>query len=79
LARASLLARLGSAPRRPHGQCRRELGQVDDYAAWRLKRLLMPRHGRSLRPSQTNLWTRGLLPRSRSPSPAERSPRSRGV
>jgi RNA-directed DNA polymerase len=31
--------------------------QVDDYVAWRLKRLLMQRHGRQLRPGQADHWT----------------------
>ena len=32
-------------------------GQVDDYVAWRLKRLLLKRHGRHLRPGQAARWT----------------------
>lgn len=31
--------------------------QVDDYVAWRLKRSLMKRHGRNLRPGQAAHWT----------------------
>jgi RNA-directed DNA polymerase len=34
-----------------------KFGQVDDYVAWRLKRLLMKRHGRDLRPGQAAQWT----------------------
>jgi RNA-directed DNA polymerase len=34
-----------------------KFGQVDDYAAWRLKRLLLKRHGRNLRPGQAAQWT----------------------
>jgi RNA-directed DNA polymerase len=34
-----------------------KFGQVDDYVAWRLKRLLRKRHGRNLRPGQANRWT----------------------
>src|SRR5712691_8193861 len=34
-----------------------KFGQVDDYAAWRLKRLLVKRHGRDLRPGQATRWT----------------------
>jgi RNA-directed DNA polymerase len=30
-----------------------KFGQVDDYVAWRLKRLLMKRHGRDLQTGQT--------------------------
>jgi len=34
-----------------------KFGQVDDYVAWRLKRLLIQRHGRNLRPGQAAQWT----------------------
>ncbi len=34
-----------------------KFGQVDDYVNWRLKRLLMKRHGRQLRPGQAAQWT----------------------
>jgi group II intron reverse transcriptase/maturase len=34
-----------------------KFGQVDDYVAWRLKRLLVKRHGRHLRPGQAARWT----------------------
>jgi group II intron reverse transcriptase/maturase len=34
-----------------------KFGQVDDYVAWRLKRVLLKRHGRNLRPGQAALWT----------------------
>jgi group II intron reverse transcriptase/maturase len=34
-----------------------KFGQVDDYVAWRLKRLLRQRHGRNLRPGQAAQWT----------------------
>jgi RNA-directed DNA polymerase len=34
-----------------------KFGQVDDYVAWRLKRLLLKRHGRNLRPGQATQWT----------------------
>jgi len=34
-----------------------KFGQVDDYVAWRLKRLLIKRHGRNLRPGQAAQWT----------------------
>jgi len=34
-----------------------KFGQVDDYVAWRLKRLLAKRHGRDLRPGQAAQWT----------------------
>jgi RNA-directed DNA polymerase len=32
-------------------------GQVDDYVNWRLKRLLVKRHGRQLRVGQAIQWT----------------------
>jgi len=34
-----------------------KFGQVDAYVAWRLKRLLVMRHGRHLRPGQAAQWT----------------------
>jgi RNA-directed DNA polymerase len=34
-----------------------KFGQVDDYAAWRLKRLLFKRHGRTIRRDQVARWT----------------------
>jgi RNA-directed DNA polymerase len=34
-----------------------KFGQVDDYVYWRLKRLLVKRHGRHLRAGQTTQWT----------------------
>jgi RNA-directed DNA polymerase len=34
-----------------------KFGQVDDYVAWRLKRLLLKRHGRNLRRGQAARWT----------------------
>ncbi len=34
-----------------------KFGQVDDYVAWRLKRLLVKRHGRNLRRGQAAQWT----------------------
>ena len=34
-----------------------KFGQVDDHVAWRLKRLLLKRHGRHLRPGQAAQWT----------------------
>ena len=34
-----------------------KFGQVDDYVAWRLKRLLLKRHGRNLRPGHAAQWT----------------------
>jgi RNA-directed DNA polymerase len=39
------------------GNAASKFGQVDDYVAWRLKRLLMQRHGRNLRPGQAAQWT----------------------
>jgi RNA-directed DNA polymerase len=33
-----------------------KFAQVDDYVAWRLKRLLVQRHGRNLRPGQAAQW-----------------------
>jgi RNA-directed DNA polymerase len=32
--------------------------EVDRYVAWRLKRLLIKRHGRNLRAGQADAWTR---------------------
>jgi group II intron reverse transcriptase/maturase len=34
-----------------------KFGQVDDYVNWRLKRLLLKRHGRQLRAGQAARWT----------------------
>ena len=34
-----------------------KFGQVDDHVAWRLKRLLIKRHGRHLRPGRAAQWT----------------------
>jgi hypothetical protein len=34
-----------------------KFGQVDDYVARRLTRLLVQRHGRNLRPGQAAQWT----------------------
>lgn len=34
-----------------------KFGQVDDYVSWRLKRLLVKRHGRQLRAGQAAPWT----------------------
>jgi len=34
-----------------------KFGQVDDHVAWRLKRLLLKRHGRNLRAGQAGRWT----------------------
>jgi group II intron reverse transcriptase/maturase len=39
------------------GNAANKFGQVDDYVAWRLKRLLVKRHGRDLRPGQAAQWT----------------------
>jgi group II intron reverse transcriptase/maturase len=39
------------------GNAADKFGQVDDYVAWRLKRLLVKRHGRALRPGQAARWT----------------------
>jgi RNA-directed DNA polymerase len=39
------------------GNAAAKFQQVDDYVAWRLKRLLMKRHGRQLRPGQADHWT----------------------
>lgn len=32
--------------------------EIDRYVAWRLKRLLIKRHGRNLRAGQAEAWTR---------------------
>ena len=34
-----------------------KFGQVDDYVAWRLQRVLLKRHGRNLRRGQAAQWT----------------------
>ena len=47
-----------------------KFGQVDDYVAWRLKRLLVKRHGRHLRPGTGRSMDAGLLSRPRSAAPA---------
>jgi RNA-directed DNA polymerase len=39
------------------GNAATKFGQVDDYVAWRLKRLLVARHGRHLQPGQAARWT----------------------
>jgi RNA-directed DNA polymerase len=39
------------------GNAALKFGQVDDYVAWRLKRGLLQRHGRDLRPGQAAHWT----------------------
>jgi RNA-directed DNA polymerase len=39
------------------GNAALKFGQVDDYVNWRLKRLLIKRHGRHLRAGQTARWT----------------------
>jgi RNA-directed DNA polymerase len=39
------------------GNAALKFGQVDDYVAWRLKRLLVKRYGRDLRPGQAAPWT----------------------
>jgi group II intron reverse transcriptase/maturase len=39
------------------GNAAEKFGQVDDYVNWRLKRLLLKRHGRQLRPGQAARWT----------------------
>jgi RNA-directed DNA polymerase len=39
------------------GNAALKFGQVDDYVAWRLKRLLVKRHGRQLRAGQALQWT----------------------
>jgi RNA-directed DNA polymerase len=39
------------------GNAASKFQQVDTYVNWRLKRLLMKRHGRQLRPGQADQWT----------------------
>jgi group II intron reverse transcriptase/maturase len=39
------------------GNAADKFGWVDDYVNWRLKRLLLKRHGRQLRPGQATRWT----------------------
>jgi RNA-directed DNA polymerase len=39
------------------GNAALKFGQVDDFVNWRLKRLLIKRHGRQLRPGQATRWT----------------------
>lgn len=39
------------------GNAAAKFGQVDDYVNWRLKRLLVKRHGRQLRAGQATRWT----------------------
>lgn len=39
------------------GNAADKFGQVDDYVNWRLKRLLIKRHGRQLRPGQAAHWS----------------------
>jgi group II intron reverse transcriptase/maturase len=39
------------------GNAALKFGQVDDYVAWRLKRVLVKRQGRNLRPGQAAQWT----------------------
>ena len=39
------------------GNAANKFGQVDDYVHWRLKRVLMKRHGRQLHPGQADHWT----------------------
>jgi RNA-directed DNA polymerase len=39
------------------GNAALKFGQVDDYVAWRLKRLLVKRHGRQLRAGHAAQWT----------------------
>src|SRR3989442_3886150 len=39
------------------GNAALQFGQVDDYVAWRLKRLLVKRHGRDSRAGQADRWT----------------------
>ena len=39
------------------GNAAAKFQQVDDYVHWRLKRLLVKRHGRQLRPGQSARWT----------------------
>ncbi len=39
------------------GNAATKFGQVDDYVYWRLKRVLVKRHGRQLHPGQADHWT----------------------
>jgi len=39
------------------GNAANKFGQVDAYVNWRLKRLLLKRHGRQVRPGQADQWT----------------------
>jgi RNA-directed DNA polymerase len=39
------------------GNAATKFGQVDDYVNWRLKRVLIKRHGRQLPPGQPTRWT----------------------
>jgi group II intron reverse transcriptase/maturase len=39
------------------GNAARQFGRLDDYVNWRLKRLLLKRHGRHLRAGQAARWT----------------------
>lgn len=39
------------------GNAANKFGLVDDYVTWRLKRLLLKRHGRHLRAGQATRWT----------------------
>ena len=39
------------------GNAALKFGDVDDYVNWRLKRMLVKRHGRQLRAGQTAQWT----------------------
>jgi len=43
------------------GNAAMKFGQVDDYVVWRLKRLLVKRHGRNLRPGQAAPWTHAFF------------------
>jgi group II intron reverse transcriptase/maturase len=43
------------------GNAALKFGQVDDYVAWRLKRLLVKRHGRQLRAGQALHWSGALF------------------
>jgi RNA-directed DNA polymerase len=40
------------------GNANSKFATMDDYVAWRLKRLLIKKRGRNLRPGQANTWTR---------------------
>jgi hypothetical protein len=39
------------------GNAATKFGQVDDYVYWRLKGVLVKRHGRHLRAGQADAWT----------------------